>query len=122
MEFKQKLKIRMIDISCRFYLQNNDVTYTYCINFVEAIIRHQCRELPAVALSYHLNKKLLTSWVVFAVNRCFMENKNMLRIFCSCKPSKKNNTESQQNFIGSYKKYEGSGLTPKYAEHQKVKR
>ena len=67
-------------------------------------------------------KKLLKSWVVFAVNRyeCFMENKNMLRIFSGCKPSKKNNIES--HFTGCYKKYEGSGLTPKYREHQKVKR
>ena len=44
----------------------------------------------------------------------------MLRIFSGCKPSKKNNIES--HFTGSYKKYEGSGLTPKYREHQKVKR
>ena len=53
------MKITMIDISWKFYLQNNDVTYTYCIRIVEAIIRHQkllqtCRELPTVALSYHV--------------------------------------------------------------------
>ena len=50
-------------------------------------------------------EELLTSWVVFAVNRyeCFMENKNMIRTFCSCK-TKKNNIEPHQNFTGSYKK------------------
>ena len=26
-EFKHKIKVTMIDISCKFYLQNNDVTY-----------------------------------------------------------------------------------------------
>ena len=63
----------MIGISCKFYLQNNDVSYTYCINLAEAIIRHQ--------------KSLLTC----------------------------------RDFFGSYKTLEGSGLTPKYTEYQKVK-
>ena len=30
--------------------------------------------------------------------------------------------EPHQNFTGSCKKREGSGLTPKYTEYQKVKR
>ena len=52
-----------------------------------------------------------------------MENKNMIRTFCGCKPSKKKkNIEPHQNFTGSYKKCEGSGLTPKFAKYQKVKR
>ena len=33
-------KKTMIDISCKFYLQKNEVTYTYSINLDEAIIRH----------------------------------------------------------------------------------
>ena len=41
MEFQQKIEIRMIDLSRKFYLQNNDVTYTYCINLAKAKIRHQ---------------------------------------------------------------------------------
>ena len=35
---------------------------------------------------------------------------------------KKNNIETHQKFTGSYKKCEGSGLTPKYTGYQKVKR
>ena len=87
----------MIDISCKFYLQKNDVTYTYCFKLsTYCIIRHQmlllaCRELSAVALSHHLKiRKLLTSALVFAVNRYefIVENKN-IRTFSDCKPSKK---------------------------------
>ena len=37
------------------------------------------------------------------------------------KKTKKNNIEPHQNFTGSYKKREGSGLNPKYTEYQKVK-
>ena len=51
-------------------------------------------------------RELLTSWIVFAVNRyeCFMENRNIRR-FCGCKPfKKKNNIEPHQNFTGSYKR------------------
>ena len=83
---------------------------------------NQTPKLSSPFILFKNQKKLLKSWAVFAVNRyeCFMENKNMLRIFSGCKPSKKNNIES--HFTGSYKKYEGSGLTPKYREHQKVKR
>ena len=55
---KQKIKITMTDISCEF-IYKNYMTYTYYINLVEAIIRHQkflltCRELPTVALSHHV--------------------------------------------------------------------
>ena len=86
----------MIDISCKFYLQKNGVTYTYCINLVEAIFRHRkllltCRELSTVVLSHHVKiRELLTSGVVFAVNRyeCLIKNENTIRMFCSCKPSK----------------------------------
>ena len=51
----------------------------------------------------------------------------MIRTFSGCKPSKKfkknkKKHETHQNFTGFYKKCEGSGLTPKYAEYQKVKR
>ena len=33
----------------------------------------------------------------------------------------KKNIEPQQNFTGSYKKCEGSGLTPKFTKYQKVR-
>ena len=67
--------------------------YTHCINLVKAIMSHQnlllaCRELPKVALSYHVKnvRELLTSGMLFAVNRYdfFMERKqhdnNILRL------------------------------------------
>ena len=87
------------------------------INLVDAIIRHRkllltCRELPTVALSHHVKiRELLTSEVVFAVNRseCIMENKNIIRTFCGCKPSRENNIEPHQSFTGYYKKHGGSG-------------
>ena len=46
---------------------------------------------------------LLRKWSHSAVNRyeCFMENKNIIRTFCGCKPSK--NIKPHQNFIGSSK-------------------
>ena len=58
-DFKRKRKITIIDISCKFYLQNNNVTYTYGIKLINAIFRHQkllfiCKKLPIVALSYHV--------------------------------------------------------------------
>ena len=45
-------------------------------------------------------KELLTSGVIFAVDRyeCFKENKNIIRTFCGSKPSKK-----KRHFTGSYK-------------------
>ena len=114
----------MIEISCKFYLQKNDVTY--CINIVEVIIRHQkllqtCRELPTVALSHHMKiRELWTSGGVFGVNRyeCFMENKNIT--FCRCKLSK-NNFKPDQNFT-CYKEHGGSGLTSRLKEYQKQKK
>ena len=126
MEFKQKIKITMIDISCKFYLQKNDVTYTYCINLAEAIIRHQkllqtCRELPRVALSYHVKiRELWKSGGVFVVNRyeCFMEKNSIT--FCCCKLSK-NSMKPDKNFT-CYKKHGGSGLTSRHTEYQKQKK
>ena len=63
----------IIDIFCKFHLQNNDVIYTYCINLVEAIIRHQkllltCRELPAATLSYHPSQHFNVGSMLF--QRC----------------------------------------------------
>ena len=46
----------------------------------------------------------------------------MIKTFSGCQPSKKNNIEPHQNVTGSYKKCEGSDLTPKYIEYQKWKR
>ena len=62
------------------------------------MIRHQklllaCRELPTVALSYHVKvTELLMSRGVFAVNRyeCFMENKNIIRKSAAVDVSKNN--------------------------------
>ena len=51
-----------------------------------------------------------------------MENESMVRTFCGCKPPQKNNIKPHQNFTGSYKKCEDSGLTPKCTGYQKVKR
>ena len=76
----------MIDIPCKTYffsLLFNDATNTCCMNLAEVIITHQklfltCRELPTVALSYHVKiRKIL---------RMFHVNK---KTFCGCKPSKK---------------------------------
>ena len=58
-EFKQKIAITKVDISCKFYLQKNDVAYTYSINLVGAIVKHQkfllsCKKSPTVAYSYHI--------------------------------------------------------------------
>ena len=52
----------MIDISCKFYSRKTDMSYTYYINLVETIIKHQrflltCKELPTVALSYYVKVK-----------------------------------------------------------------
>ena len=78
----------MIDIPCKtsyfFSLILNDATYTCCINLAEVIIKHQkllltCRELPAVALPYHVK--------IREILRMFHENKK--ETFCGCKPSKK---------------------------------
>ena len=38
---QQETKITMINISCKFYVQKNDMVYTNCINLVEAKIRRQ---------------------------------------------------------------------------------
>ena len=69
-------------------------------------------------------RELLTSWVVFAVNRyeCFMENKNMIRTFCDSKPSKKTTLSLIKILLVLIKKRGGSELTPKYTKYQKVKR
>ena len=66
------------------------------------------------------HKELLTSWVVFEVNRyeSFMANKNMIRTFCGCKPS---------TFWINYKINEISkskkvnNLWQKLSEHQNMK-
>ena len=112
--FKQKFTITMIYTSSTFYVQNNDVTYTYCINSVDVITRHQkllltCIELPTVKIrELQLLKEcsLLTgtniSWKI--------------KIFCSCKLPKKH--EPHQNFT-CYKKQGGSGLTLRQTEYQK---
>ena len=86
----------MIDSFCKFYLQNNDVTYAYYINLVKAIIRHQkllliCRELSTVAFIPCKNQReLLTSWVVFTVNsyKIFHGKWKHGKDICGCKPSK----------------------------------
>ena len=39
-EFKPKIKITMIDISCKFYLHKN-VTYANCNNLIDAITKRK---------------------------------------------------------------------------------
>ena len=63
-KFKLKIKITMIDISCKFYVRKNDVTYTYYITLVVAIIRQQkllltCKKLPTIALSHRAKIKII---------------------------------------------------------------
>ena len=43
--------------------------------------------------------------VILSVKKhgCLIENKNIVKTFCNCKPSSKN-TEPHQNFTGSHKK------------------
>ena len=91
----------MIDNSCKFYLLNNDVAYTYCINLVEGHNQTAKAAYKVQRIAYSSsfipckNQRKLESWVVFTVNRyeCFMENKIMIRALYGCKPSKKNNIE-----------------------------
>ena len=68
-------------------------------------------------------RELLASRVVCAVNRYkrFMENKNLIRTFCVCKPSKQTKMTSSK-FYWLIKNCGGSGLTPTYTEYQKVER
>ena len=63
------------------------------------------------------------SGVVFAVNRWkfFMESKKM-KTFCDCKPSKKTTLSLIKILLAFIEKRQGSGLTQKYTEYQKVKR
>ena len=86
-------------------------TYTYYINLVDAIIEHQklrqtCTSTVHQQWLFHIMYKfdLLTSGVIFTVNRYkyFMENK--IRTIYGCKP-KKIGVYSYQNFTGSYKKF-----------------
>ena len=74
------------------------------MNLVEVIIRYQklhltCRESPGSCTAFKSQRKLLTSEVIFVVDRYerFMENKNITRIFFL-----KKNIEPHQNFTGSY--------------------
>ena len=58
------------------------MTYKYYINLIEPIIKHQnflliCRELPTVALSYHVT--------IRDTSISFTENKKTA--FCGCKPA-----------------------------------
>ena len=60
-KFKQKIKITMIDISCKFYEQKLHDKYILYESLVEAIIGHQkflqssaFRVAYRVALSYHV--------------------------------------------------------------------
>ena len=73
------------------------------------------------------NRKLLrqnvrTCELGFNRYECFMENKNMIRTFCGCEPSKKTTLSLIKILLVLIKKREGSGLTSKYTEYQKVKK
>ena len=49
-----------------------------------------------------------------------MEDKNVIKTFCGCKPSKKTTVSLIKILLFLIKKREGSGLIPKYTEYQKV--
>ena len=49
-----------------------------------------------------------------------MEDKNVIKTFCGCKPSKKRTVSLIKILLFLIKKREGSGLIPKYTEYQKV--
>ena len=86
--------IAMVDISCKFHLQKNNVISTYCINLVVAIIRHQKEHAEnCLQQQFHTMYKseLLTPGEIFTVKRsykCFMGNKNIITTFYGCKSSK----------------------------------
>ena len=121
---QQKIKVTMIDIFCKFYVQKNDVAYRKCITLVEAIIRHRkLQRFVKITMFHHFHhlkiRKLLTSEVDYAVNRyeCFIENKNIRTLIQN---SQKGNIEPHQNFTGCIiKKHGGSGLTPIHIEYRK---
>ena len=105
----------MIDISCKFYLQKNDMTYTYCINLVEEEVASNMQRIPQSSSFIPCENQRIT------VKRyeCFMENRNIIRKFCGCTLfKKKKNIEPHQNFTYYYKKHKGSGLTSRYIENQ----
>ena len=106
------MKITIIDISYKFYLQKNDVTYTTAYQLSSG---HN--QTPKVASNMQKfaycscfipcenQRELLTSRVVFAVNRyeCFTEKENLIRTFSGRKPSKQKKLP-HQNFTGFFKK------------------
>ena len=123
-ESKQKIKITIIDISYKFCLQKKDVTFSSGHNQTPKVASNMQRfAYSSSFIPCENQRELLTSRVVCAVNRyeCFMENKNLIRTFCGCKPSKQTKLTSSK-FYWLIKKCGGSGLTPRYTEYQKVER
>ena len=81
----------------------NDVTCTYYIVLVDAkfFVQHAENCLQQLFCTMQKQRELLTSGVIFVVNRykCFMENKNTIRTFCGCKPSEKKKKNPPFNLI-----------------------
>ena len=105
----------MIDISCKFYRQKNNVYVIYILhqlscghNQTPKVASNMQRELPRVALPYHLKiRENKTCGVVFTVNRleCLMENKNIVKTFCGgCKKPKGSESTSRIHKISESKK------------------
>ena len=82
-EFKQKIKITIFDISYKFYLQKNDVTYTTAYqlssgrNQTPKVASNKQRFAYSSFIPCENQRELLTSRVVCAVNtyKCLMEKK-----------------------------------------------
>ena len=84
------------------------LTYTYYINLVEAIMKHQklcltCTESPSSSM---VSKSLSNFRVIFVVNtkEWLMESKNKIRTFGGWKSPKNKKIEPGQIFTGSFKK------------------
>ena len=111
----------MIDNSCKFHLQKNEMVYTYCIkyciNLFEPINRHQKLLLISYSSSFIICKsqrKLLIPGVIFTVKtyECFMENKNIIKTFY-CFDSSKTTLSPTKILLVFIKKCGGSGWTPR---------
>ena len=120
-EFEQKIKITIIDISYKFYLQKKDVTFSSGYNHTPKVASNMQRfAYSSSFIPCENQRELLTSRVVCAVNRyeCFMENKNLIRTLCRCKLSKETKLISSK-FYWLIKKCGGPGLTPRYTNIKK---
>ena len=111
-DFKQKIKIT-INISYKFYLQKNDVTYAtaYQLNLGHNQTPQVASNMQRFAYSSSFilcenQRELVMSKVVCVVNRykCFVGKTNLIRTFCGCKPSKQTKLTSSKFYWFLWKK------------------